>query len=119
MRTHGTLKMWNDDRGFGFIAPANGTDDVFAHISAFPRDGVRPCLNELISFEVESGSGGKLRTVRVMRAGQRTARRQTAMRGRHRREGRGLGGALAFLAIARLHDVHTNDFMRRGHVLHS
>lgn len=42
MKAHGTLTKWNDDRGFGFIAlPQSGTE-VFVHISAFPRDGVRP-----------------------------------------------------------------------------
>jgi cold shock CspA family protein len=45
MRKHGTLTRWNDDRGFGFIKPSGDAQDVFAHISAFPRDGRRPQLN--------------------------------------------------------------------------
>lgn len=64
MRTHGTLAKWNEDRGFGFIAPAQGGDDLFVHISAFPRDGARPQIGELISFEVESAPDGKKRAVR-------------------------------------------------------
>ena len=40
MRSHGNLVRWNDDRGFGFITPAQGTDEIFVHISQFPRDGV-------------------------------------------------------------------------------
>ena len=71
MRTHGTLTKWLDDRGFGFIAPAHGDAEIFVHISAFPRDGERPRINELISFETELGPNGKLRAVRVMRPGQR------------------------------------------------
>jgi len=67
MRTHGTLTKWNDDRGFGFISPAQGSDELFVHVSAFPRDGERPRINELISFETETGPNGKLRAVRVMR----------------------------------------------------
>jgi cold shock CspA family protein len=73
MRAHGTLTKWNDDRGFGFITPAKGAADLFVHISAFPRDGVRPRLNELISFETETGRDGKPRAIRVMRAAQRAA----------------------------------------------
>jgi len=98
MRTHGTLTKWNDDRGFGFITPAKGTADLFVHISAFPRDGVRPQLNELISFEVETGSDGKQRAVRVMRPGQRAA--PVAARPRPRPQGRWLGGVLTLLAVA-------------------
>ncbi|HSE11117.1 MAG TPA: cold shock domain-containing protein [Rudaea sp.] len=69
MRTHGTLTKWNDDRGFGFITPAHAGDDIFVHVSAFPRDGVRPQVNELISFDVEVGGDGKRRAVRVLRPG--------------------------------------------------
>ena len=73
MRDHGTLTKWNDDRGFGFISPAWGNRDIFVHISAFPRDGRRPELHELVSFETETGPNGKLRAVRIMRPCQRTA----------------------------------------------
>lgn len=69
MRHHGHLTRWNDDRGFGFITPSGGGADLFVHISAFPRDGVRPRPDELISFEVEPGQDGKPRAVRVQRAG--------------------------------------------------
>lgn len=74
MRIHGTLTKWNDDRGFGFITPAKGPPDVFVHISAFPRDGVRPQLNELVSFEVEPGKDGKSRAVRIMRPAKKGSR---------------------------------------------
>jgi cold shock CspA family protein len=77
MRSHGNLVRWNDDRGFGFIAPAQGTGEIFVHISQFPRDGVRPTPGELLSFETETGKDGKTRAVRVMRAGQRPPSRRS------------------------------------------
>lgn len=41
----GTVKWFNTTKGFGFIAPTNGGDDVFVHISAVERAGLRS-LNE-------------------------------------------------------------------------
>ncbi|WP_372017085.1 cold shock domain-containing protein [Pseudoxanthomonas sp. 10H] len=77
MRTHGVLAKWNDDRGFGFIAPAGGGAEIFVHVSAFPRDGSRPHLNELVSFETESGPDGKTRAIRIMRPGAGAASRRS------------------------------------------
>jgi cold shock CspA family protein len=59
MRIDGTLTKWNDDRGFGFITPTQSGSEVFAHISAFPRDGQRPRLGERLSFEIGIGKDGK------------------------------------------------------------
>ena len=51
---NGTVKFFNADKGFGFIAPDNGGADVFVHVTALERAGIRG-LNEgdLVSFEVE------------------------------------------------------------------
>ena len=67
MRFEGTLSKWNDDRGFGFIQPVEGGQELFAHISAFPRDGQRPQLNEKLNFEVTLGQGGKKQAVAIQR----------------------------------------------------
>ena len=69
MRFEGTLAQWNDDRGFGFIQPTEGGEALFAHISAFPRDGQRPQLHERLSFEVTLGQGGKKQAVTIQRPG--------------------------------------------------
>ncbi|MGH8061509.1 MAG: cold shock domain-containing protein [Pseudoxanthomonas sp.] len=99
MRTHGTLSKWNEERGFGFITPAGGNDELFVHVSAFPKDGVRPRLNEVISFETETGSDGKSRAVRVMRPGSRATPRQVR-REKPSRPARGTGATLlGLLAI--------------------
>jgi len=55
----GTVKWFNETKGFGFITPADGTADVFVHFSAIKSDGFRT-LNEgqEVSFNVESGDKG-------------------------------------------------------------
>lgn len=71
----GTLRSWNDDRCFGFIAPRDGGRELFVHVSAFPRDGSRPTVGEALSYELGHGKDGKLQAVRVYRQalGRRSA----------------------------------------------
>ena len=71
MRSHGTLTKWNHDRGFGFITPASGGTELFVHVSAFPRDGRRPTIGEVVSYEIETGPDGKMRAAKIMRPGQK------------------------------------------------
>jgi cold shock CspA family protein len=97
MRTHGTLARWNDERGFGFIMPAQAGDEVFVHVSAFPRDGTRPRVGELVSFDIEAGQDGRKRAVRILRPGSRTVRRsREASAGRPAH----LASLLGLLAVA-------------------
>jgi cold shock CspA family protein len=100
MRLHGTLTKWNDERGFGFITPARGPPDVFVHISAFPSEGGRPQLRELISFEIEPSPDGKQRAVRIMRAGQPASRRPGTTRDRRAKKTWLFGSAPGLLALA-------------------
>jgi CspA family cold shock protein len=55
----GTVKWFNNSKGYGFIAPNEGGDDVFVHFSAIKSDGYRS-LNEgqNVSYEVEQGPKG-------------------------------------------------------------
>jgi cold shock protein len=60
MRRKGTVKFFNKDKGFGFIAPEDGGKDVFVHISAVQRGGI-PWLEEgmKMSFDVLDDSRGR------------------------------------------------------------
>lgn len=59
MRIEGTLTKWNDDRGFGFVTPTQGGAEIFAHVSAFPRDRQRPSIGERLTFEIGMGKDEK------------------------------------------------------------
>ena len=55
----GTVKWFNADKGFGFIAPDDGSADVFAHFSAINAAGYRSLTeNQKVEFETERGPKG-------------------------------------------------------------
>ena len=55
----GTVKWFNADKGFGFIAPDDGTADVFVHFSAIQSDGYRSLQeNQRVEFAIGQGARG-------------------------------------------------------------
>lgn len=55
----GTVKWFNAEKGFGFIAPSDGSPDVFAHYSQIQSNGFRSLEeNQAVEFDIESGPKG-------------------------------------------------------------
>jgi len=55
----GTVKWFNDSKGFGFITPEDGGDDLFAHFSAIQSSGFKTLAEgQRVSFDVVSGPKG-------------------------------------------------------------
>ena len=59
----GKLVRWIDEKGFGFIKPENGKDDIFIHISALKGMSRKPIIGDLIHYQSSSDSNGKTRAV--------------------------------------------------------
>ena len=53
--TTGTVKFYNDQKGYGFIQPDDGSKDVFVHATALERAGLRGLVEgQKVSFEIET-----------------------------------------------------------------
>ena len=65
----GTVKWFNPAKGFGFITPADGSKDVFVHISAVERSELGSLSEgQSISFDLERGQQGKVSAVNLKAA---------------------------------------------------
>ena len=57
----GTVKWFNSEKGYGFIAPDEGGKDVFVHISAVQKAGLQGLQdNQKVSFELQAGRDGRM-----------------------------------------------------------
>lgn len=65
----GTVKFFNTNKGYGFIAPEDGTGDAFVHISAVERAGMSTLnKDQRVSYELETDRRGKTSAVNLREA---------------------------------------------------
>ena len=83
MRHNGTIKKWNQDRGFGFVEPEDGGQDVFAHILEFPNKSACPQIGEKITFAIKTTPDGKKRAVQIVRISSTQSPQQQITRRNH------------------------------------
>jgi uncharacterized membrane protein YsdA (DUF1294 family)/cold shock CspA family protein len=69
MRLQGKVTRWKDDKGFGFIAPERGSDDIFLHISDMENRQKRPNVGDVVTFELSYDERRRKRARRVSYAG--------------------------------------------------
>ena len=59
MSAKGKISSWNDEKGFGFIAPSDGGRQIFVHIKDFRNSNRRPEINELVTFALSTDKQGR------------------------------------------------------------
>jgi CspA family cold shock protein len=67
--TTGTVKFFNEGKGYGFIAPDGGGNDAFVHISAVENSGMRSLReNQRVSYDLQQDRRGKMAAVNLKSA---------------------------------------------------
>jgi cold shock protein len=67
--TTGTVKFFNEQKGYGFIAPDGGGHDAFVHISAVERSGMRSLReNQRVTYDLQEDRRGKMAAVNLQDA---------------------------------------------------
>jgi CspA family cold shock protein len=71
--TTGTVKFFNETKGYGFIAPDGGGNDAFVHISAVERAGMRSLRqDQRVSYDLQQDNRGKMSAVNIQPAEEST-----------------------------------------------
>ena len=71
--TTGTVKFFNEGKGYGFIAPDGGGNDAFVHLTAVERSGMRTLReNQRVSYDLQEDRRGKMAAVNLQPAEEAT-----------------------------------------------
>ena len=74
----GTVKFFNENKGYGFIQPDEGGNDAFVHITAVERSGMRTlCENQRVSYDLDPDRRGKMAATNL-RGAEESASAETA-----------------------------------------
>ena len=77
--TTGTVKFFNESKGYGFIAPDGGGNDAFVHVTAVERAGMRTLReNQRVSYELQEDRRGKMAAVNLKDASDAAATDEAA-----------------------------------------
>ena len=76
--TTGTVKFFNESKGYGFIAPDGGGNDAFVHMTAVERAGMRSLReNQRVSYDLQQDNRGKMSAVNLQPAEESTQAQPT------------------------------------------
>ena len=73
MRFKGKIKLWKDDKGYGFISPFDEGADVFLHVSAFQNKGRKPKQGDIVTYETVIDNRNRLQAQKILFAGEKIA----------------------------------------------
>lgn len=81
MRTNGRLTSWNEEKGFGFVAPVAGGKQIFIHVKAFRNRNRRPAVGQLVSYEPSFDKQGRPCAAKAALTGDRLPEETRGARG--------------------------------------
>lgn len=87
MRRNGTIINWNDEKGFGFIAPNDGTGDVFLHFRSVTDRARRPQVGDRVEYDLDRDGQQRLRAARAILRPSNGAAPPSKSRDRHHDSG--------------------------------
>ncbi|MGB5248922.1 MAG: cold shock domain-containing protein, partial [Gammaproteobacteria bacterium] len=81
MRSKGKIASWNDEKGYGFIAPFDDGAQVFIHIKALANRDRRPQVNDVVTYAIARDKQGRVRAADATLAGDKLPERKKRRRG--------------------------------------